>query len=128
MRPNGGYSRFGCSRPPGLHGARVLSAGLLLAWGVALGLSGFGLGHSEAARWFNDYWPLPFLAYGIVGLLWPRAVGLGFGLAALVVAGSVLLLVPHVPVAGLHLAALAGAAVVTLLALLVLTRGRGFRW
>ena len=48
-------------RAPAGDGLRVVSAGLLLAWGVSLGLSGLGLGHTLAARYFNYYWALPEL-------------------------------------------------------------------
>lgn len=128
MKASGhGQRSWSYGRPIG-DGVRVLSAGLLLAWGISLAFSGFGLEHSLAARWFNDYWTLPFLIYGLVGLFWPRAVGLGFALAAFVVAGSVLILVESVPVAGLNLASLVGAGVVVLLALLVLSRRGGWHW
>jgi hypothetical protein len=128
MRATGPCGRsWSRGRPVG-DGLRVVTAGLLLAWGVSLGFSGLGLGQSVAARWFNAYWTLPFLVYGLVGLLWPRAVGLGFWLSAVVVAGSVLLLLQSVPLAGMHLASLVGAAIVVVVALFVLTRRGGWHW
>lgn len=113
---------------PAADGFRVVVAGLFLAWGVSLGLSGLGLGHTLAARYFNDYWTLPFLIYGLIGLLWPRVVHLGFVLSVLVVVGSVLLLLQNVPFAGLHLSSLVAAGVLVLVAALVFTRKRGWWW
>ena len=115
-------------RAPAGDGLRVAAAGLLLAWGVSLGLSGLGLGHTLAARYFNYYWALPFLLYGLIGLLWPRMVRLGFVLSALVVVGSVLFLLQHIPFAGLNLSSLVAAGVLVLVAALVFTRKKGWWW
>ena len=49
-------------------GDRWIAGLALLLWGAGVALSGLGLGHTEASRLLGVYWPLPFMAYGILAI------------------------------------------------------------
>ena len=42
---------------------------VLMAWGATLAVSGLGLSHEPVGRLINVYWPLPFMALGLVGII-----------------------------------------------------------
>lgn len=42
---------------------------VLVAWGATLAVSGLGLTHEPVGRLIDLYWPLPFMALGLVGII-----------------------------------------------------------
>lgn len=49
---------------------------ILVAWGATLAVSGLGLSHEPVGHLIDVYWPVPFMALGLVGIV-NRLVGRG---------------------------------------------------
>jgi hypothetical protein len=41
----------------------------LVVWGITVAVPGLGLAHTEAGRLVSIYWPTPFMAYGLIGII-----------------------------------------------------------
>lgn len=106
----------------------MVVAGLLLVWGASLALQGLGLGATVAAEWLNRYWPVLFLAIGVVGIVPRRLLGVGRSFYALMVGGSLLLLAGSVSVPGFNVGDLVWAAVVVGAGVWLVARRRWWRW
>lgn len=78
---------------------RALLGYLLLAWGVILALHGLGLARTEVGQLAQLYWPLPIIAWALVGLVYRLVTGSGGGLVYLLV----LLLAVLVELSALHI-------------------------
>ncbi len=65
---------------------------ILVAWGATLAVSGLGLSHEPVGRLIDVYWPLPFMALGLFGIV-NRLVGRGdafIPVAVLVAAAAIM--------------------------------------
>ncbi len=78
---------------------RALIGYLLLAWGVILALRGLGLGATEVGQIVQLYWPVPIMAWAVVGLVYRLARGAGGALVYLLV----LLVAALIQLSALHI-------------------------
>ncbi len=78
---------------------RALIGYLLLAWGVILAVRGLGLSATEVGQIVQLYWPLPIIAWSLVGLIYRLARGAGGTLVYLLV----LLLAALIQLSALHI-------------------------
>lgn len=106
----------------------AVAAALLMVWGASLALSGLGLGASGAATWLNSYWPVLFLAMGLVGLVPRRLWGKGRSFYAAVSAASLAVLALSVHLGALNVANLVWAAVIIGAGIWLVARRRWWRW
>ncbi len=106
----------------------AVAAALLMVWGASMALSGLGLGASLAARWLNSYWPVLFLAIGLVGLVPARLWGKGRSFYAGLSAASLAVLAMSVRLPGLNVANLVWAAVIMGAGIWLVGRHRWWRW
>ncbi len=105
---------------------RLLGGLLLLTWGVLLALHGFGLNAQPVGQLIDKWWPAPFVAWGVVGLIVSLLRGGRQFLGNLVVAVLFgVLLVSNLGVAHVQGWTLFWAVVVTGLGFEIL-RGPGF--
>ena len=78
---------------------RALIGYLLLAWGAILAMQGLGLAATLAGHIIAVYWPVPIVAWALVGLVYRVATGSGGGLLyllALVLAALIQLSALHI--------------------------------
>ncbi len=106
----------------------VAVAALLLVWGASLALQGLGLGATVEAEWLSRYWPVPFLALGIVGMVPRRLLGVGRSFYAVMAGVSLLLLARSVSVPGVNVGDLVWAALVVGAGAWLVARRRWWRW
>ena len=78
---------------------RVLIGYLLLAWGLILAMRGLGLSGSPVGQIAQTYWPVPVMAWAVVGLIHRLATRSGGALLYLLV----LLLAVLVQLSSLHI-------------------------
>jgi len=115
-------------RRSGFRVPRGVGAGLLLVWGASLGLSGLGLGHSPAAVVLNHYWPLPFLAVALWGLIHPQRWNSTRPFYFLLLAACLVVLASGWTVSGMNLGTLVWASVILAAAVWVAVHARWWRW
>lgn len=105
-----------------------VAAALLLVWGASLALQGLGLGATAAALALNRYWPVLFLAIGVVGMAPRRLWGAGRSFYAVMVGASLLLLASTILVPGFNVGDLVWAAVIVGAGVWLVVRRPWWRW
>ncbi len=127
-------SRRGGSWSLGSDGLLNWTIGLILVvWGATLAVSGLGLAQAPVGRLIDVYWPLPFLALGLVGIV-RRLVGRGDAFIPIaILVGAAAIMAGHLHIGHINGWTLVWAGAILFIGLEILApnlrrRRRGSHW